>query len=155
MPSIDDSVKLRSSMSNVQSAAAGHVDQNSSAQVVRSRAAICTLISFKWSQLKHSINTYRSRQWYESDVLVHNTSLTWFLKASRSLQTNHSFCYNVVKNILVSPIPNASFDTLIAKFGRLFTTKLVFKFPWDFKFWTILLQNWLKSPFTWKFRLFC
>ena len=33
-------LKLRSSMSSVQSAAAGHVGQNSSAHVVRSRAAI-------------------------------------------------------------------------------------------------------------------
>ena len=39
--------KLRSSMSSVQSAAVGHMRQNSSAHVVRSRAAIWTLISFK------------------------------------------------------------------------------------------------------------
>ena len=38
-------------MSSVQSAAAGHLGQNSSAHMVRSRAAIWTLISFKWSQL--------------------------------------------------------------------------------------------------------
>ena len=44
-------IKLRSSMSSVQSAAAGHMRQNSSAHVVCSRAAIWTLISFKWSQL--------------------------------------------------------------------------------------------------------
>ena len=40
-------LRLRSSMSSVQSAAAGHVGKNSSAHVVRSRAAIWTLISFK------------------------------------------------------------------------------------------------------------
>ena len=34
-------------MSSVQSAAAGNVGKNSSAHVVRSRAAIWTLISFK------------------------------------------------------------------------------------------------------------
>ena len=44
-------LSLRSSMSSVQSTAAGHVRQNSSAHKVCSRAAIWTLISFKWSQL--------------------------------------------------------------------------------------------------------
>ena len=45
-------LRLRSSISSVQSAAAGNEGKNSSAHVVRSRAAIWTLISFKWSQLK-------------------------------------------------------------------------------------------------------
>ena len=42
----NSSLRLRSSMSSVQSAAAGHVCQYSSAHVVRNRAAIWTLISF-------------------------------------------------------------------------------------------------------------
>ena len=41
------SLKLRSSMSSVQSAATGHLGQNSSAHVVLSRAATWTLITFK------------------------------------------------------------------------------------------------------------
>ena len=44
--------RLRSSRSSGQLTAAGHVGQNSSAHVARSQAAILTLITFKWSQLR-------------------------------------------------------------------------------------------------------
>ena len=62
--------KLRSSMRSVQSVAAGHMRQNSSAHVVRSRAAIWTLISFKWSQLK--LWTYKTLNEYR-----HHTANRW------------------------------------------------------------------------------
>ena len=55
-------VELLSSKSSVQSTAAGHVGQNSSAQVARSVAAIWTLLLLKWSKLsKESLLLFISR----------------------------------------------------------------------------------------------
>ena len=82
-------------------------------------------------------NKYRLRQYYESKVPD-------FWQATVPLEP--IILKQIIRNYH-SPFQYAYFDTFGEEIGRLYSPKSIFKAPWEIEFWSILLQNGLKSQF--------
>ena len=108
------------------------------------------LVLYIWGRVKSykecsflkiaSILWIQSTTWHWSTLIFNNPLFDY-------LDTNCQKCF--------SPVYNASFDIFEAKIGRFFRffiAKSSLKVSWDIENWTILLQNWLKSQFSRKFK---
>ena len=110
--------RLRSSKSSVQTTAAGHVGQNSSAHVARSVAAVWPLLLFKWSQ-------FNSLQLLECDI-----------KNCILLQFNISKEY-----ISATNISEWNFQVNLKCYQKVTRRHLVANFKLFFAFWSSVIKR--------------